>query len=233
MFAQYALPAAMVAGALGAIVLCVVLLLYGFGSVADDEPRFASRRLFVIRIGHALAASCFAVVVILTSVAFFGERRRADVSSSAEVETLDARMSALEQRLTAPATRSSDGREEPATVELPSRPIAPAVTTPSAPRAVIPRRASADRSQRVSPDGQASIASLPPRGAGESPVNSAAFAAPPPPSPEPSSSLDVRAKVRSDWQIIKRGFRDAGRDIGSSLSELPSRVKRTFASDSR
>jgi hypothetical protein len=74
-FAHYALPAAIVASALGAVVFCIVLLLYGFATAADDEPRFPSRRLFVIRIGHALAATCFAAVVILTTVAFLDERR--------------------------------------------------------------------------------------------------------------------------------------------------------------
>jgi hypothetical protein len=218
----------MVAGALGAIVLCVVLLLYGFGSTADDEPRFASRRLFVIRIGHALAASCFAVVVMLTSVAFFGERR-AVAPSGGDIETLDARMSALEQRLQAGETRPAETREQPVAIESTS--TDPAATTPVARRVVTSRRPS-DRAQRASSDGQASIGAPPPRGAGESPVDSAALSATPPP-PESSSSLDLRAKVSSDWQIIKRGFRDAGRDIEVSVRELPGRLKRSFTSDSR
>lgn len=229
-FAHYALPAAIVASALGAIVLCVVLLLYGFGSTADDEPRFASRRLFVIRIGHALAATCFAAVVMLTSVAFFDQRRAVVLAepaasrSSDDIETLDARMSALEQRLQAAETRSGDTPEQPVTMESP---------TPAARRALTSRRAgSPDRAPRSSSEGRASIA-LPTRGAGESPVNGAAFGdASPPPMP-PSSSLDVRAKVGKDWEIIKRGFRDAGKDIQSSLSELPRRVKRSFGSDDR
>jgi hypothetical protein len=64
-------------------------------------------------------------------------------------------------------------------------------------------------------------------------VNGAAFGSPPPPPSQASSSVNLRQKVGSDWQIIKRGFRDAGRDIGESLSELPGRVKRTFTADSR
>src|SRR5438552_10163632 len=116
-FAHYALPAAIVAGALGAVVFCTVLLLYGFATAADDEPRFPTRRLFVIRIGHALAATCFAAVVILTTVAFLDERRvlpAPGAPRSSDEDVLEARMNALEQRLEAAEKRSV--REQPGTV---------------------------------------------------------------------------------------------------------------------
>lgn len=229
-FAHYALPAAIVASALGAVVFCIVLLLYGFASAADDEPRFPGRRLFVIRIGHALAATCFAAVVILTTVAFLDERRavvlpESGAPRSSDEQALEARMSALEQRLEAAEKRSGDVREQPATVQSPMTPAPPAVH-----RAVTPRRpALPDRPRRSSPE---EVAALPPRGAGESPIGGAALGSATPPSPtQQSSSVDVRTKVRSDWEIVKRGFRDAGHDIQSGFSDLSRRVKRSFGSD--
>lgn len=188
-FAHFALPAAMVAGALGAIVLCVVLLLYGFASTADDEPRFASRRLFVIRIGHALAATCFALVVMLTGVAFLGDRG-AEAPSSAEVETLQARVRALEQRPQPVDARGAAMREQPAALDTRLSALSPEPAPPPARRPVAARRVAATT--------------------------------PAPPPAEPA--FDLRAKLSSDWQIIKRGFRDAGDDIKTSF-------KRTFGSD--
>src|SRR5437762_10031618 len=118
-FAHYALPAAIVASALGAVVFCTVLLLYGFATAADDEPLFPSRRLFVIRIGHALAATCFAAVVILTTVAFLDERRAVlpvSGARSSDEDALETRINALEQRLEAAERHAGDVREAPATV---------------------------------------------------------------------------------------------------------------------
>src|SRR6266540_1886757 len=165
-FAHYALPAAIVASALGAVVFCIVLLLYGFATVADDEPRFPSRRLFVIRIGHALAATCFAAVVILPE---------SGTPRSSDEDALEARINVLEQRLEAAEKRSGDVRDQPATVESWMTPTAPAVR-----RAVTPRRpAPADRPRRSAEE----VATLPPRGAGESPIGGAALGSASPPSP--------------------------------------------------
>ncbi len=230
-FAHYALPAAIVASALGAVVFCIVLLLYGFATVADDEPRFPSRRLFVIRIGHALAATCFAAVVILTTVAFLDERRavvlpESGTPRSSDEDALEARINVLEQRLEAAEKRSGDVRDQPATVESWMTPTAPAVR-----RAVTPRRpAPADRPRRSAEE----VATLPPRGAGESPIGGAALGSASPPSPaQQSSSSDTGTRVRSDWEIVKRGFRDAGEDIQSGFRDLSRRVKRSFGSDTR
>jgi len=108
-------------------------------------------------------------------------------------------------------------------------------TTPTAPavrRAVTPRRpAPADRPRRSVPE---EVATLPPRGAGESPVGGAALGGASPTSPaQQSSSADVGTRVRSDWEIVKRGFRDAGQDIQSGFRDLSRRVKRSFGSDTR
>src|SRR5436190_793127 len=143
-FTQYALPAAIAASALGAIVLCIVLLLYGFARAADDEPRFPTRRLFVIRFGHALAVTCFAAVVMLTTVALLGERRTPTpvepaARAAGEDGALEARMSALEQRLDAVEQRPTESASVAATTSAPRRSVAPR------------RPAVADRTRRAAP----------------------------------------------------------------------------------
>src|ERR1700704_1535061 len=107
-FAQFALPGTILASAIGAVVLCVVLLLYGFKSEPDDE-RAPMRRLLLTRLGYALAAACFAVALMLSTVAFLDQRRVAAAAPLAppsapttdEAQRLEARVNELEQRLAA------------------------------------------------------------------------------------------------------------------------------------
>jgi len=234
-FAHYALPAAIAASALGAIVLCIVLMLYGFATAADDEPRFPSRRLFVIRIGHALAVTCFAAVVMLTVIAFLDQRRAAVVppptvvaASPLDDADLDARLSALEQRLGAVERRPSSTVEPTMPVARRTPPPAPPVARRPATvrRATLPERPARASSDEVPP--------LPPRGTGDSPtIGTASGDASPSPVSTPPPSPSLRAKVASDWKIIKRGFRSAGEDIESGFHEFSRRVKRAFTSDDR
>lgn len=226
-FAHYALPAAIAASALGAIVLCLILLLYGFATAADDEPRFPSRRLFAIRVGHALAATCFAAVVMLTAVAFLEQRREAlsapppATAASSGDAALDARVAALEQRLGAVEQRAGETPGAAVTAAPPTAPASPAVAR----RAVAPRRpAASDRARRAASE---EIPPLPPRGAGESPLNGAAGG-----NASPTAATSSHSPSR-DWEIVKRGFRSAGEDIQSGFNEFARRVKRTFGSDTR
>src|SRR5712692_2578526 len=107
-FAQFALPGTILASAVG---LCVVLLLYGFKSEPDDE-RAPMRRLLLTRLGYALAAACFAVALMLSTVAFLDQRRVAAAAPLApptdETQRLEARVNELEQRLAAAESRVSD-----------------------------------------------------------------------------------------------------------------------------
>jgi len=99
---QYALTASVVAGALGGVVLCLLLFLYG-SVPPDDEPRGAvRRRVLIMRLGHTLAAACFAATAVLalmvvgreaTSRPPAGETRGLDE----EVRALEARVSAVEE----------------------------------------------------------------------------------------------------------------------------------------
>ncbi len=233
MFAHYALPAAIAAGALGAVVLCVVLMLYGFATTAEDEPRFPTRRLFVIRIGHALAATCFAAVVVLIIIASLDERRGSVVPSPTKVATpprddakLEARISALEQRLGAVEQRASAPVEPPQVIVRSMPPPAPpAVRRP----ATVRRPTLAERPARSASE---EAPPLPPRATAELPQYGTATVEAPPPPATPSRPMGLRAKVASDWEIIKRGFRNAGKDIESGFHEFSRQMKRVFTSDS-
>jgi len=65
-------PAALVAcilvSALGALVMCLLVLRYGFTPVGDTEPARANRQLLATRLGHAVAGVCFAATAILAAV---------------------------------------------------------------------------------------------------------------------------------------------------------------------
>jgi len=186
-FAQFALPGTILASAVGAVVLCVVLLLYGFKSEPDDE-RAPMRRLLLTRLGYALAAACFAVALMLSTAAFLDQRRVAAAAPLApptapttdETQRLEARVNELEQRLAAAESRVNDSAAvatSPVTMERRH----PAVASSARPR----RIASAPR------------------------VASTAGA-----------SDDLGVNVREGWQAVKRGFRDAGRDIRAGFANL-------------
>jgi len=183
-FAQFALPGTILASAVGAVVLCVVLLLYGFKSEPDDE-RAPMRRLLLTRLGYALAAACFAVALMLSTAAFLDQRRVAAAApptapTTDETQRLEARVNELEQRLAAAESRVNDSAAvatSPVTMERRH----PAVASSARPR----RIASAPR------------------------VASTAGA-----------SDDLGVNVRDGWQAVKRGFREAGRDIRAGFANL-------------
>ena len=93
---QYALTGSVVASALGGITLSLLIVGYGFSSSEDETPDVARRRLFLIRIGHAAAAVCFAVTALLTVVALSSRSGVADRALSQDVRALEARIAAVE-----------------------------------------------------------------------------------------------------------------------------------------
>jgi len=56
------------ASALGALVMCLLVLRYGFTPVSDTEPERADHQLLVTRLGHATAGVCFVATAILATV---------------------------------------------------------------------------------------------------------------------------------------------------------------------
>jgi hypothetical protein len=235
-FAQYALPGTILASAVGAVVLCVVLFLYGFKSEPDDEGPAPGRRLLVVRLGHALAAACFAAAVMLSTVALVDQRRIAAPGPSVtapprdDVPRLEAQVKALEQRLAATELRLGDVVQQRAAVESRSPALAP--VSPSRRPANAPTRRPSPSSPAVS---GSEIAASP------TPVREereATAGRPAPSEPDASSVSPIRAraedlgtKVREDWKTVKRGFRQAGESLRSGFADLGRRLKDTFARD--
>src|SRR5437870_2178867 len=66
--AHTALAASIVLSALGAVVICLLTAMFGFTPPSEEPPAQATRRLFLTRVGHAVAAACFAGTAILLAV---------------------------------------------------------------------------------------------------------------------------------------------------------------------
>jgi len=167
--ARYALPGIILASAVGAFIMCLLVLRYGF--VADEEDLDErAGRLMVTRFGHAVAAVCFATAAMLAVVAMSvgpaamtgpvpasAERDSAVVRLDEDLRRLEERVSrelkALEERVTAAPTARNE--ETPTTVELapeaPPRPSRPAPSPPDRPRATRPREQSGSALPAPSP----------------------------------------------------------------------------------
>lgn len=135
LIAQYALTACVVASALGGVVLCLLLFLYG-SAPPDEEPRGAvRRRMLVTRLGHTVAAACFAATAVLALIVLSREAgvgRIGEITRVAEdVRALDARVSAVEsgvRRIAASLeilVRRVDRDDAPSASGRPARPAAP------------------------------------------------------------------------------------------------------------
>jgi hypothetical protein len=105
--AQYALTLSVVASAVGGVVLCALVVKYGFAPPEDETAALSHRRRFMTRLGHAVAAVCFAATALLSLLAL-SPRAGAPLSSPPPAEaarlgdhvrTLEGRVTALEQLL--------------------------------------------------------------------------------------------------------------------------------------
>src|SRR5262245_21552565 len=102
-FAPAALGVAVAVSAVGAVALCILVVLYGFtptGDEASDET--AGRRLIVTRVGHALGAVCFTATTILIAVVL----ARAPMSPPS-MPAPDPRVPRLKAQITEQADRLS------------------------------------------------------------------------------------------------------------------------------
>ena len=105
-FAPAALGAAVVLSALGAVVLCVLVVLYGFTPSDEDSPEGATRRLLLTRVGHAMAAACFAATAILICIVLVRPLAAPAPAPAALPEAvLDARVPELGEQLAGQETR--------------------------------------------------------------------------------------------------------------------------------
>lgn len=102
--AHYALTGSIVASALGGLVLCGLIVKYGFLPAEDEPIVVARRRIFITRLAHTFAAACFAFTALLSVVALSprsgvlaSRLRNAEPARLAEdLRALDARVSAME-----------------------------------------------------------------------------------------------------------------------------------------
>jgi len=95
----YALTGSVVASALGGITLSLLIVGYGFAAGDDETPAAAQRRLFLLRLGHAAAAVCFAVTALLSVVVIASATHRGDSATARDLRALEARIGAVETRV--------------------------------------------------------------------------------------------------------------------------------------
>jgi hypothetical protein len=103
-FVPAALGTAVVLSALGAVVLCVLVALYGFTPSSEDAPEGATRRLLVTRVGHAVAAACFTATAILIAIVL-ARPAPAPVPAAAPLTVPDARVPEIGERVAGQETR--------------------------------------------------------------------------------------------------------------------------------
>ncbi len=100
-----ALTAVIFTSAAGALVMCLLVFKYGFQPSPDELPSASVRRLFITRLGHALAGTCFATAAILAAVTLADLARVAPPTAAAlaadERRAAEARLGALTSRVSA------------------------------------------------------------------------------------------------------------------------------------
>jgi hypothetical protein len=105
-FAAAFLGTAVGLSALGAVVLCTLVVLYGFTPAGEDPPDRANRRLLLTRVGHAIAAVCFTATAILTAVVLVAPGRP-PAPVAATIQSPDGRVPVLGQQLAGQEKRLS------------------------------------------------------------------------------------------------------------------------------
>jgi len=138
--AYTALTASIVLSALGAVVICLLTAFYGFTPEGEESPARSSRRALLTRVGHAVAAGCFAATAILLAVVIGQPVRSTSVPApDGRVPALDAKIDAQTQRLHGVEQRMKDSehtleRLEMEVSEVAARRMGPeaAVTEPPA-----------------------------------------------------------------------------------------------------
>src|SRR5687768_10628990 len=113
-----ALTAVIFTSAAGALVMCLLVFKYGFAPSPNELPSAAVRRVFITRLGHALAGTCFAITAILAAVTL------ADVAGIARPTAApddrvarDARLASLTSRVSATESRLQRADERMRRVE--------------------------------------------------------------------------------------------------------------------
>jgi hypothetical protein len=196
-FAPAALTIAVVLSALGAVVLCVLVVLYGFSVSEEVSPERATRRLFLIRLGHALAAGCFSATAILIATVLV---QRAPGPGSVVTPASDSRVPALGEKIEGQEARLAETEFRLRELEetLRRREAAPAASPAEPPAAQQPRRrpaaAKPDAAGPARPGPRTSTRPVDDASAPE-PAMSAAPAPPPPPPPKVAPAAPLTPPV--------------------------------------
>jgi hypothetical protein len=169
LLAHYALIACVVASGVGALIMCLLVLAYGFNPAEEPPPLDGGRRWLITRVGHAAAGACFAITAILALVvlARSSSAPAAVTSPGPSAEALQARLDAVAAGLSGVETRmtrvesrvgvTQAGARKPASDPAPARARARAATaavTPSAPTSA-PAEPPVDLKTKLQRDGEA------------------------------------------------------------------------------
>lgn len=234
-FTHYA-AAIIVTSALGAFVLCLLVIRYGF-TPAEDEPLPARhRRFFVTRIGHAVGAVCFAITAVLGGVALSLASRAPVATPAAAAAPADVRPLQAGQTRLAHDIRTLDERIERAEAALAE--LRGMSAAARAPRTVVQRTPRPARRAAAVPARDAGeVAPLPPSGASEGesaaamPRATTDFSAPAPPATvdPPSSPADTR-RLNDSVRFAADGVTRLGTEIRKKAVTV-TRVVRDFFRD--
>jgi hypothetical protein len=198
-YAPAALGIAVALSAIGAVTICILIMLYGFTPAGEEPPGQTSRRLLVTRIGHALAAVCFAGTAILIAVVLVRPATSAPpatVPAAAAIKTIaDERIPELGAKVSGQETRLSEAeaRMQRLERELRERATAPVTAPAPAPAsppasASPPAPASAPAQHRVTPRTSGPTSSAVPNHAA---TTTRVAASPRPEKPPPASALPL------------------------------------------
>jgi hypothetical protein len=222
--AYSALTAVIFTSAAGALVMCVLVFKYGFSPHPDELPSAAVRRVFITRLGHALAGTCFATSAILAAVTL------ADIAGIARPTAApddrvarDHRLAALTSRVSVAESRLQRTDERVRRVE------AGLHTVDAGVRRTAPREDQPTRAVVTPPPAPVVVESRPAVTVSAKPkavVSPAASVAPSrPPARKPAASDDLGSRMRREWESIKRGFATAGTKFRAALDEQTRTVR--------
>jgi hypothetical protein len=210
----WALPAVIVTSALGALLMCLLVLRYGFpgDTEAESSPAEASRRRLLTRLGHAAAGVCFAISAMLGLVALV-ETTSADGLRS-EVERLrdrlaglEARLGPMESRLDAVGSRAGVAERRAASAEARAGSVLGRLDRVESRLEGVEaslRRAKADT--EPAPAGRVGPAARP---SGDARL-----------SPAASTRSGLGSKLREDWETVKREGRAARAQVRGAFRKL-------------
>jgi hypothetical protein len=197
--AHTALAASIVLSALGAVIICLLTAMFGFTPPSEEPPAQATRRLFLTRVGHAVAAACFAGTAILLAVVL-GQpaRTTSPAGGDARVLGLASKLDAHMERLEGVERRMKESEHtlerleaeiSDATAQRLAPEPSPAVTTKAVERpraAAAPAKPAERPTVTVTPPHKSTVTVTPPAVAAESPKDAEQPAASPAPAPSPS-----------------------------------------------